>query len=133
MSAENMETLEEGYAWFSKHGRFPGHLATPDFTWDMSHFHGWPEQQVYDGMDGANEFLAAWGATWDDWRVEVEAMHEVGEQVVTILRQGGRSKASGMRAEMSFAMVWSFRDGKEARMEMYSDPQEALRAAGLEG
>jgi ketosteroid isomerase-like protein len=133
MSAQNVQTLEEGYAWFSRHGRFPDHLATPDFVWDMSRFHGWPEQQSYDGMDGANEFLAAWGAAWVQWRVEVEAMHEVGERVVTILRQHGRSKAGGMPAEMSFAMVWSFRDGKEARMEMYSDPAEALRDARIGG
>jgi hypothetical protein len=33
---------------------------------------------------------------------------------------------------MSFAMTWSFRDGLEARMDMYSDPREALEAAGLE-
>jgi ketosteroid isomerase-like protein len=129
---ENVATLEEGYEWFRDHGRFPGRLATPDFIWDMSHFQGWPEQQVYEGIEGANDFIATWGEAWDDWRIEVEAMHEAGEKVVTLLRQGGRSKVSGMRAEMSFAMVWSFRDGLEARMDMYSDTREALRAVGLE-
>jgi ketosteroid isomerase-like protein len=34
---------------------------------------------------------------------------------------------------MSFAMVWTLRDGKHARMEMYSDPGEALKAVGLAG
>ena len=33
---------------------------------------------------------------------------------------------------MSLAQVWTLRDGKEARMEMYSDPSEALKAVGLE-
>jgi hypothetical protein len=28
--------------------------------------------------------------------------------------------------------VWTFRDGKEARMDMYSDPREALESVGLE-
>jgi ketosteroid isomerase-like protein len=32
---------------------------------------------------------------------------------------------------MSFAMVWTMRDGKLARTEMYSDRNEALAAAGL--
>jgi ketosteroid isomerase-like protein len=36
-----------------------------------------------------------------------------------------------MPLEMHFAQVWTFRDGKAARMEMYSDPAEALEAAGL--
>jgi ketosteroid isomerase-like protein len=132
MSRENMETLEEGYASFRERGRFPRHLATSDFVWDMSHFQGWPEQQLYEGMEGADEFLEAWVGAWDDWRIEVEAMLDAGEKVVTIMRQGGRSKVSGMRTEMTFAMVWSFRDGREARMEMYSDPKEALEANGLE-
>jgi ketosteroid isomerase-like protein len=38
-----------------------------------------------------------------------------------------------MPVEMSFAQVWTLRDGKEARMDMYSDVAEALKDAGLEG
>jgi hypothetical protein len=37
-----------------------------------------------------------------------------------------------MPAEMLMAMLWTFRDGKEARMDMHSDPPEALKAVGLE-
>jgi hypothetical protein len=33
---------------------------------------------------------------------------------------------------MLIAMLWTFRDGKEARMEMHSDPAEALKAVGPE-
>jgi hypothetical protein len=33
---------------------------------------------------------------------------------------------------MRMAMLWTFREGKEARMEMYSAPSEALKAVGLE-
>jgi ketosteroid isomerase-like protein len=36
-----------------------------------------------------------------------------------------------MPIEMSFAQVWTLRDGKEARMDMYSDVAEALEAAGV--
>jgi ketosteroid isomerase-like protein len=32
---------------------------------------------------------------------------------------------------MLFAQVWTIRDGKEARMDMYSDQAEALEATGL--
>jgi len=31
-----------------------------------------------------------------------------------------------------FAQVYTLRDGKEVRMEMYADPAEALKAVGLE-
>ena len=132
MSAENVETLREGYEWFREHGRFPAHLATDDFIWDMSHFDGWPEQQIYEGVQGADEFLSAWGGAWDEWTLEVEEMHGVGEKVIAVMRQRGRSKLSGMLSEMSLAMIWTFREGKEARMDMYSDPQAGLRSLGLE-
>jgi ketosteroid isomerase-like protein len=133
MSQANLETLRDGYSWFREHGRFPAHLATDDFIWDMSHFQGWPEQQVYDGIEGADEFLSAWSGAWDDWRLEVLAMYDAGDSVVSIIRQSGTSKLGGMATEMSLAMVWTFRDGLESRMDMYSDPQEAMSVFGVEG
>ena len=110
----------------------PDGLLAPDFVWDMSHFDGWPEQQVYEGVEGADDFFAEWVSARDDWEVEIEALHDVGDKVLAIVRQRGRSKLSGMPAEMLMAMLWTFRDGKEARMDMYSDPSEALKAVGLE-
>jgi ketosteroid isomerase-like protein len=55
----------------------------------------------------------------------------VGDKVVATVHQRGRSKMSGVLLEGSMVQVWTFRDGKEARMDMYSDPREALEAVGL--
>jgi ketosteroid isomerase-like protein len=133
VSQENVDILVGGYEWFRMNGRFPAHLATSDFVWDMSHFDGWPEQQVYEGVEGADAFFAEWISAWDDWEVEIEALHDVGDKVLAIVKQRGRSKLSEMPTEMLMAMLWTFRDGKEARMDAYSDPSEALKAVGLEG
>jgi ketosteroid isomerase-like protein len=97
----------------------------------MSNFHGWPEQEVYEGVEGAEAFLSEWTAAWDDWELEVEALRDAGDKVVALVRQRGRSRAAGMPVDMSFAQVWTLRDGMQARMEMYSDPNEALEAVGL--
>jgi ketosteroid isomerase-like protein len=105
--------------------------ASSDFVWDMSNFHGWPEQQTYEGVDGARSFLQDWTSAWDDWELEVEAFRDAGNKVVCLVRQHGRSKAAGMPVDMSFAQVWTVRDGRQARMDMYSDRAEALEAAGL--
>jgi ketosteroid isomerase-like protein len=121
------------YEQFAKTGLFLAELVTPDFVWDMSNFHGWPEQQVYEGAQGARTFLAEWITAWDDWEIEAEALHDAGDKVVAIMRQRGKSKTSGMPVEMSFAQIWTLRDGKQSRMEMYSDPNEALEAGGLAG
>ena len=61
----------------------------------------------------------------------MEALHDAGDMVVAIVRQRGRSKTSGLPVDMAFGQVWTIRDGKSARMEMYADPAEALAAVGL--
>jgi ketosteroid isomerase-like protein len=131
MSQENVEIVRAGYERFAATGKFAAEAATADFVWDMSNFHGWPEQQVYEGVEGAEAFLEEWTGAWDDWELEIDALHDAGDKVVALVRQRGRSKAAGMPVEMSFAQVWTVRDGKNARMDMYSDRDEALEAAGL--
>jgi ketosteroid isomerase-like protein len=131
VSQENVQALRDAYEWVRVHGRLPVHLAAPDFVWDMSHFHGWPEQQVYEGVQGAEDFFADWASVWDSWEAAVEGLHDVGDKVVAILCVRGTSKMSGTPVEMSMAHVVTFRDGKQARTDSYSDPREALKAVGL--
>lgn len=133
MSRENVEVVRDAYEQFATTGQLHADIATPDFVWDMSNFHGWPEQQFYDGVEGAQTFLGEWRTAWDEWELEVDAFHDAGDKVVALVRQRGRSKTAGTLVEMYFAQVWTVRAGKEARMEMYSDPGEALKAVGLEG
>jgi ketosteroid isomerase-like protein len=127
----NLEIVRDAYERFRVSGMFVADLATPDFVWDMSHFHGWPEEQVYAGAEGAEAFVREWTAAWDDWELHVEDLREVGEKVVALLRQHGRSRVSGLAVDMSFAQIWTMCEGRETRMDMYSDPAEALDAAGL--
>ncbi len=131
MSQENVELVRLGYEQFRATGRFPGEIASPDFVWDMSNFHGWPERQAYEGIAGAEAFLRDWTAAWEDWELELDALQDAGNRVIGLVRQRGRSRSAGMLVEMSFAQVWTVRDGKETRMEMFSDRDEALRAVGL--
>ena len=131
MSHENVEIVRIGYQRYLATGEFTDEIVTADFVWDMSNFHGWPERQVYDGADGIRTFLKDWTDAWEDWQLDVDALHDAGDRVVALLRQHGRSKANGMPVEMSFAQVWTLRGGKEARMDMYSDPAEAFEAAGM--
>ena len=97
----------------------------------MSTFRGWPEQQTYQGLEGARKFISDWVGAWDDWELVVEAFHDAGDTVVVIARQRGRSKTSGLPVDMHFGQVWTVRDGKQLRMQMYASPEEALEAAGL--
>jgi ketosteroid isomerase-like protein len=132
MAKENVEALARGYERFRETGEFLDELFDPEFVWDMSTFRGWPEAQTYAGVEGAREFMANWVDAWDDWELEVEALHDAGDSVVAIIRQRGRAKSTGLPVDMSFAQVWTFRGGKQIRMQAYDDPAEALRAHGID-
>jgi ketosteroid isomerase-like protein len=131
MSSENVEVVRRGYEYFAATRDVLAEGLTTDFVWDMSNFRGWPEQQTYEGVEGARAFLRDWLSAWDDWQLEVEAYHDAGDRVVAVLRQHGISKATGLPVEMTFGQVWTVVDGRESRMEMYADPAEALASAGV--
>jgi ketosteroid isomerase-like protein len=75
--------------------------------------------------------MAEWRSAWEGWELTVESLHDAGDKVVAVMRQHGRAKATGLPIDMTFGMVFTLRDGKQIRMQMYSDPAEALAAAGL--
>jgi ketosteroid isomerase-like protein len=131
MSQENVDAIRRGYAHFQAENDFPEELMHPEFVWDMSTFRGWPERTTYEGLEGAREFMRDWLDAWDDWEIDVEELRDAGDRVVAIVRQHGRAKSTGLPVDMLLAQVWTVREGKQARMQMYADVGEALRATGL--
>jgi ketosteroid isomerase-like protein len=131
VSPDNLEIQRRGYEHFAATGDPLEEIVDPEFIWDMSTFGTWPERQTYEGVEGMREFLTTWVDAWEDWELEVEELHPAGDKVVAIVRQRGRAKATGLPVNMHFGQVWTYRDGKQLRMEMYSTPEEALRATGI--
>jgi ketosteroid isomerase-like protein len=129
MSQENVANIRRGYEHFVATGEIRAH---PDLIWDVSRL-GWPDQQVYTGLEEAARFNAEWADAWDDWELEVEEYLDAGERVVVIINQRGCSKATGVPVDMRFAQVWTLRDGRAILMQMYASVDEALEAAGLSG
>jgi ketosteroid isomerase-like protein len=132
MSQQNVDLVRRGYEYFVANGELAAGVTAPGFVWDMSNFRDWPEQQTYEGLEGARVFLRDWLEAWEDWEIDLDALHDAGgDKVVAVVHQHGTSRSTGLRVDMTFGQVWTIRDGKQARMEMYADPAEALEAAGL--
>ncbi|HWG08681.1 MAG TPA: nuclear transport factor 2 family protein [Solirubrobacteraceae bacterium] len=132
MSRENVEIVRRVYAHRQATGDILTDFIAPEYVWDMSHFRGWPEQQTYAGIDGARRFIREWTDAFDDWAIEVIAIHDAGDdRVVGVIQQRGRSKSTGLPVDMRLGQVFTIRDGKQVRMEMYDDPDDALKAVGL--
>ena len=85
---------------------------------------------------GVEGFLAA----WQDWagpysslRVEVEEIREIGDKLLTLVRQVGVPKGTTTEIADSSAAVWTLADGKLVRVEFHLDVEAAKRSAGLDG
>ena len=131
MSRENVELLRRGFEHVERTREILPELVHPDFVWDTTPFRGGMLVSICVGVDEANQWLAEWTDGFENWSIEVSEVVDAGDQVVTVVDQRANAKHGGPDVEMRLAQVWTFRDGLLARMEMYADRAEAVRAAGL--
>ncbi len=71
-----------------------------------------------------------WG-TWDEYAIDPIEFIDVGQSVVITVRERGRGKTSGVPVERQQTQVWTFRNGRIVRWELFGERADALEAAGL--
>jgi ketosteroid isomerase-like protein len=132
VSQANLDVVRRGWdAWLRRD--LPGFfdIFDPEVVWDTSHFHDWPEA-AYHRIEGLERFLGEWLAVWADLEVEIDDVIAAPDgRVVTLFRQRGKGRDSGIPMEMSQAHIATLRNGKVTRVDNYEDRGEALRDAGL--
>jgi ketosteroid isomerase-like protein len=74
-------------------------------------------------------------ATWSDWletftrvTLEMEAVEEIGDNVLTLVNQVGTTR-HGVDMKQPSAAVWKFRDGLLTRVEFFLDRDRARESA----
>jgi ketosteroid isomerase-like protein len=122
--------LDRGYTMIWREGRMEDPLRGlgDDFEWVVPDH---PEGAVRHGADSVIEFFREWAEPWDDLELDWQIREAGSDRALAIIDMRGRGRASGVPAEMRVGQLWSSRDGRVVRMEMYTDVDEALRAAGL--
>ena len=122
--------LDRGYTLIWREGRMEDALRglDDDFEWVVPNH---PEGAVRHGADSVIEFFREWMEPWEkldiDWKLE-----EAGpDAALANIEMRGQGRVSGVPAEMRIFQLWTFRDGRAVRMEMFTDIDEARRAAGL--
>ena len=122
---ENVEVVRdmlEDYVRGNYEAALPAFAQAVEVVTSLERFHG---------PAGVVEEAKRWEEMWSDYRFEVQDLVDAGEKVVLLYRQVGKSKESGVEVEEQAAWVYTLRDGKIARVEMFQDRETALRAAGV--
>jgi len=87
---------------------------------------------TYVGINGLWEMEAAVNEAWEEIHTEAHDFIDGGDQVVVVGRLVGKGRASGVAVDRPTAQVWTLQDGRIVRWEYgYTDPEDALKAAGL--
>ncbi len=132
MSEENVAAVQAALNAFARDG-LDGfaefwtddidHRAVERALDDRGPIHGMAEMRAY---------LQDWFDTFDDFRAEPVELFDAGEdRVVAVLRIKGRARLSGVERDLTYAAVYTLRDGKIIRGREYWTRDEALEAVGL--
>lgn len=131
MSQENVEAVRRVYVeWGRGNWRPKFDFYDPEMEW------GWSDEfpglaGVYRDPAERNKRVYEWLSGWEDWRCEAEEFVVHGDQVVALTRYRGRGRGSGAIVDTKGAHLWTIRDGKVVRLEVFADRAGALAAAGV--
>ena len=86
----------------------------------------------YRGHDGIREYYDDIESAWAEWSVDIERVSEAADgRVAIVMTMRARGKGSGAVLAERTAHVWTLRDGRLLRNELFREPEDALRALGL--
>jgi ketosteroid isomerase-like protein len=84
------------------------------------------------GKDALRAYPQDWLDTFDDFKGEPVDLIDAGEdKVIAVTRISGRARLSGVETDLTYAALYTIRDGKIVRGREYWTRDEALEAAGL--
>ena len=123
----NAATIQRLFELFSE-GRVDDgrELLDPEIEWLEP-----PEtigRNVVTGPDAALAALENWNEQFDSLRAETTELREEDDRVLHAMKQFARARGSQVEIAGELYMVWWFRDGKAARMEMYNTREQAEEA-----
>lgn len=111
---------------------FDSLVADADPAVELSEWPDAPGAQTYHGPDGVHKAFENWFDTWEWMQIEIEDIAEVGgDRVLFTLHQRARGRGSGIEVEIRSFNVYTFHDGNVTRIQLFTEREPALEAAGL--
>jgi ketosteroid isomerase-like protein len=84
------------------------------------------------GPDGLRSVWEEWSGVFGSFRVELKQRLESGNDIVDVVRLIATTDTGGVAIEQDGAALWRIRNGKLARAEFFLDPEDGIRAAGID-
>jgi uncharacterized protein len=99
-----------------------------DFEW------GWSEEfpdiaGVFHDVETPNTRLRAWLEPWESWQCHAEDYVVIDDVVVVLTRYIGCGRGSGLCVDVEGAHVWTLRNGRAIRLEVFADRAVAFESA----
>ena len=89
-------------------------------------------EPVYIGIEGLKRQRERMDEIWENLRWEPERFIEAAATVVVLLTLSGTSRQMKAGVSAPVAHVWTLREGRVTRLEVFLDRAEAFAAAGLD-
>src|SRR5271169_747787 len=88
-----------------------------------------PGARTFTGHTGVREAIEAWPTEWEDFRLDlVEILDVSDDAIISVTHQQGRGRTSGIETDFEVFFVAHLRNGKTARLEMFFNREQALKA-----
>ena len=132
MSQENVEIVRAIHEALAR-GESPAalHLLHPDIEYVNPP--GAVEPGTRRGIVAYEDALRSINEAFENIRIDVREIKDVGDQVVVFATYTARGRASGVQRENEDAYVWTVRDGRAVGFRWFREPAEALKAFGPKG
>lgn len=89
------------------------------------------ESGTFKGRQPVGEWFGNWFRTFDaGYRFDIEEARELGGKVLLVAKHHGRGRASGAEVHGLNGYLYTVRDGRIVRAEIYPSRDDALKAAG---
>jgi ketosteroid isomerase-like protein len=133
VSDEDLEALKRAFDRWGRSGDrgidFDGLDPEVEFHTPLSSTRGEP----YRGHAGVREWLSDINDQFDDWHSRADEWVPLEDGRVLVLGELHlRGRESGVEFDQPMAWLFTLREGKLFRNEVFDDHRDALRAAGLE-
>jgi ketosteroid isomerase-like protein len=128
MSHEGIEVVRRSFAAWNAND-WPALEAAYDPDVIVDPPEGWPEGEIAHGWEAVRVQFERVKDAWQDERVEVDKVEEVGDRVLAQFRWVGRGKGSGVDVAEPLWALFRVRDARIVRLKYFLSQSNAVSAA----